>query len=54
MNYQTLLLKYIRYIRDCEGIDFIDPIEYRHMSDQEFTYEEWAELQRMSALNPDV
>jgi hypothetical protein len=29
VDYYTLLTKYIAYIADCEGIDYIEPIDLR-------------------------
>lgn len=48
MNYQELLKKYIAYIVQCEGIDYIDPIEYRYQSEVKFSDEEWSELEKLA------
>ena len=36
-----LLVKYIKYVKDVEGIDYISTHEQRHASDVIFTNEEW-------------
>lgn len=48
MDYKALLMKYMQHVRDCESIDFVDPIG-DFCSDVEFTDEEKAELERISA-----
>ncbi len=45
MDYYTLLSKYIAYVADCEGIDYIEPIDLRDSSDVVFTDDEWQALQ---------
>ncbi len=45
IDYATLLKKYIAYIADCEGIDYIEPIDLRDSSDVVFTEAEWHVLQ---------
>ncbi len=45
VDYSTLLTKYIAYIADCEGIDYIEPIDLRDESDVTFTEAEWQALQ---------
>ena len=45
IDYATLLNKYIAYIADCEGIDYIEPIDLRDSSDVIFTATEWQALQ---------
>jgi hypothetical protein len=45
IDYATLLKKYIAYIADCEGIDYIEPIDLRDSSDVVFTDAEWHVLQ---------
>lgn len=50
VDYQALLLKYIRYIGDVEGANYINPHDNRYLSDQEFTAEEWAELNRLDQI----
>lgn len=47
MDYRALLLQYIRFVRECEGVDFID--SRRSEADVEFTNEEWQELELLSA-----
>jgi hypothetical protein len=49
MDYKKLLKKYIEYVTDCEGCDFIDPIDHRFISEVEFTKEEWGVLEGISA-----
>ena len=45
IDYAALLKKYIAYIADCEGIDYIEPIDLRDSSDVVFTDAEWHVLQ---------
>ena len=45
IDYAALLKKYIAYIADCEGIDYIEPIDMRDSSDVIFTDAEWQVLQ---------
>ncbi len=45
VDYATLLNKYIAYIADCEGMDYIEPIDLRDSSDVVFTDAEWQALQ---------
>lgn len=45
VDYYTLLTKYIAYIADCEGLDYIEPIDLRDESDVVFTDAEWQALQ---------
>ncbi len=45
IDYAALLKKYIAYIADCEGIDYIEPIDLRDESDVVFTEAEWHVLQ---------
>lgn len=40
----AVLSKYIQYVRDIEGSDFILIHDERHMSNVQFTDEEWAIL----------
>ncbi len=49
IDYATLLKKYIAYIADCEGIDYIEPIDLRDESEVSFTVEEWQALQAIHA-----
>jgi hypothetical protein len=45
IDYATLLKKYIAYIADCEGIDYIEPIDLRDELNVTFTDAEWQALQ---------
>ncbi len=45
VDYAALLKKYIAYIAECEGIDYIEPIDLRDSSDVTFTEAEWHVLQ---------
>ena len=45
VDYSILLTKYIAYITDCEGIDYIEPIDLRDESEVIFTSSEWQALQ---------
>lgn len=47
MDYKELLKKYIEYVGGCEGINFIDELDQRHISDVKFTDEEWKELNNL-------
>ncbi len=49
IDYATLLKKYIAYIADCEGIDYIEPIDLRDSSDVIFTDAEWPAMPAMPA-----
>ncbi len=49
IDYYSLLNKYIAYIADCEGIDYIEPIDLRDESDVTFTAAEWQALQAIHA-----
>lgn len=49
-NMHTLLEKYVRYIKDVEGTDYISMHdERRYVSDVKFTEEEWKILEGISA-----
>lgn len=49
MDYKKLLEKYMRLVRQCEGIDFLDHIDDPFKSnDVQFDAAERAELERMS------
>lgn len=48
MNYEALLKKFIEYVGDVEGSDFIEPHDQRAFSKVEFTDDEWRTLQRLS------
>lgn len=50
INHEDLLRKYMRYVGECEGIDFVENGYRGYPGDQEFTPEEWAELSRLSKL----
>lgn len=45
IDHKDLLKKYIRYVLDCEGCDFIEDGYRGYPGDQQFTPEEWEELQ---------
>ena len=47
MDYKALLEKYIEYLVDIEGSDFIKN-DKLHLSDIKFTTEEWGILEQMS------
>lgn len=49
MDHLELLKKYIRYVHDCEGIDFIEGGRRGYKGDEEFTPEQWRELERVQA-----
>jgi hypothetical protein len=40
----TVLSKYIQYIRDIEGVDYVLDLDQRRYTDVKFTDEEWAIL----------
>ena len=44
IHYEVLLIKYIQYLIDAEGADFIDHPDMRHCSDVRFTDAEWSRL----------
>ncbi len=48
MDYKSLLEKYIQYVVDCEGIDYLGVYEKRYCSDVKFSEAEWTELNRYS------
>lgn len=51
---ETLLKKYIEYIKDVEGTDYITIHDHRYMCEVKFTEEEWQELERLAELEePD-
>lgn len=52
-DYKSLLLKYIEYIGDCEGVDYITDLDNRHMSDVKFTDDEWGVLEKLSDIVED-
>ncbi len=45
VDYATLLTKYITYIADCEGIDYIEPIDLQDESAVIFTAAAWQAFQ---------
>lgn len=49
MNYKELLIKYIEYVDDCEGSNFISQTPYRLANDF-FTEDEWKELNELVNL----
>lgn len=51
ISYKSLLIKYVRYIRSVEGVDFITACDSRGQSDEEFTDEEWEALNAISRPN---
>jgi hypothetical protein len=48
MDHRELLLKYIRHVKDCEGVDFIT--KGGDLSEIDFTPEEWAELEALALV----
>jgi len=44
----TVLEKYVSYVMDAEGTDFISIHDNRYMSDVKFTNEEWQILEKIS------
>jgi hypothetical protein len=46
--YAVLLEKYVNYIMDCEGTDYIHVHDNRYMSDVKFTDNEWEILEEIS------
>jgi hypothetical protein len=48
VNYRELLEKYIAYVRDCEGSDYIGNGYRGYRGNRMFTPEEWAELERVA------
>ena len=49
MDYRELLVKYMRHVAKCEGIDFTDRLNDHTGSDVVFDKEEVQELTRISA-----
>ena len=48
-DYEELLRKYIQYVRDCEGTDFIEGAAIpKHETDVMFTESEWEKLLELS------
>ena len=54
INYFDLLSKYIKYLNDCEGTDFINPHDSRYYSDVKFTETEWKILNEISILSNKI
>jgi hypothetical protein len=48
VDYRELLKKYIAYVRDCEGSDYIGNGYRGYRGNTMFTPEEWAELERVA------
>lgn len=48
MDYAALLRKYVEWVRECEGVSFINSGTYYH-EEKQFPPEEWAELKRIDA-----
>lgn len=44
----SILEKYIKYVKDCEGTDFIHIHDKRYASDVVFTDKEWSILEEIS------
>jgi hypothetical protein len=52
IDYKALLAKYMEYVCDCEGTDFVTGRDYAHSFGsgpiaEQFTHEEWVELQTL-------
>lgn len=47
MNYKELLIKYLEYVHNCEGTDFVSSTPYR-LADEFFTEKEWEELRNLA------
>jgi hypothetical protein len=51
VDYKELLHKYVRYVYDSEGSDYIEFGSMSHYAtDVEFTEEEWGELEKASLV----
>lgn len=48
VDYRELLKKYIAYVRDCEGSDYIGNGYRGYRGNTMFTPEEWVELERVA------
>lgn len=48
VDYRELLAKYMRHVGECEGTDFVHSLNDTFASDQVFTPDEVAELNRIS------
>ena len=49
MDYRLLLKKYIDYVFECEGTNFIEYGPNNYRDGVRFSEEEWAELKRLDA-----
>jgi hypothetical protein len=50
IDYEIILKKYIRYIKEIEGSDFIENNQTGRHCDVKFSSAEWVELCRLSNL----
>ncbi len=51
-DYKELLKKYISYVQECEGVNFIEDIPKKPpFVDTTFTQEEWTELEKLDWEN---
>jgi hypothetical protein len=51
MDYRELLIKYIKHVTDCEGVNYINDNAFKHQSSLGiyfFTDEEKIELEKLS------
>jgi len=48
VSHAILLGKYIKYVMDCEGTDYITYQDSRYKSEVEFSHEEWQILEEIS------
>lgn len=48
IDYKGLLQKYIAYVRDVEGVDYISAGDQRYASDVSFSKEEWGILEELA------
>lgn len=46
---RELLKKYMQYVEDCEGANFVTDLDRRYTSEVKFTDEEWSLLKTISA-----
>jgi len=53
MQYEDLLIKYIKHVMDCEGTDFIHRLNGGQGEEVVFTDEEVRELQRLAVARSD-
>jgi len=51
IDYKALLKKYVQYIVDVEGSDYIEPHDNRSFSKVRFTDEEWNKLKEIADLS---